>query len=230
MAREGFGVDKSSVTRGFVRASTASVKALAERWFNNERFAVVMIDGVTYAGETILAALGITEDRAKRILSLRQGATENTEVCVARLQDLQARGLDAGHPTLFVLDGSRVLHAAVKRVWGQNAVIQRCQVHKKRNVKAHLPEKHHNELDRCLSAAYLQADYVTAKTLLEGTARWPEWLNPNAVSSLYEGLEEMLTVMSLGLPALLRKSLAMTNLIESALSVTHRVTARVTRW
>jgi transposase-like protein len=93
-----------------------------------------------------------------------------------------------------------------------------------------LPEKHHEELDRRLSAAYREADYATAKTLLEGTARCVERLNLDAASSLREGLEETLTVVTLGLPSVLRKTLATTNPIESALSVTRRVTARVTRW
>src|SRR5262249_48712255 len=153
-ARDGFGVAKSSVSRGFVRASAAGVKALAECRLNGERFAVVMIDGVEYAGETMVVAMGITEDGTKRILGLRQGATENADVCTALLEDLRERGLDTTKPTLLVLDGSKALHAAVKRVWGKHAVIQRCQVHKRRNIKAQLAEKHHAELDRQLSSAY----------------------------------------------------------------------------
>ena len=95
-----------------------------------ERFATVMIDGVAYADETMVVALGITEDGPKRILGLRQGATENAEICTELLEDLRARGLNTDRPMLFVIDGSKALHAAVKRVWGRNAVIQRCQVHK----------------------------------------------------------------------------------------------------
>ena len=104
------------------------MKALAERGFDGDRFAVVMIDGVEYAGETMVVALGITEGGTKRILGLRQGATENAAVCAALLEDLVGRGLDAGLPILFVLDRSQALHAAVTRTCGTNAVIQRCQV------------------------------------------------------------------------------------------------------
>jgi transposase-like protein len=229
-ARDGFGVDRSSVSRQFVRASAADVRALAERRFDGERYAAVMIDGVEYAGETIVVALGIAEDGTKRVLGLRQGATENAEVCAALLEDLVGRGLDTGRPTLFVLDGAKALHAAVRRVWGKGAVIQRCQVHKRRNVKAHVPEKHHAELDRRLSEAYGQTDYATAVASLEGTAVWLGRLNPDAASSLREGMEETLTVVRLGLSGALRRTLATTNPIESALSVTRRVTARVTRW
>jgi putative transposase len=230
LARDGFGVAKSSVSRDFVRASAADAKALAERRFEGQHFPVVMIDGVEYAGHTIVVALGITEDGTKRILGLRQGATENAAVCVALLEDLQARGLDTSRPTLLVLDGSKALHAAATRVWGSSAVIQRCQVHKKRNVRAHLPEKHWAELDRQLAAAYQGEDYEKAKTSLETTAKWLSRLNPDAASSLREGLEETLTVIRLGLTGALRRTLCSTNPIESALSVTQRVTARVTRW
>jgi putative transposase len=230
LARDGFGVAKSSVSRGFVRASAAQVKALAERRFDDQRFPVVMIDGVEYAGETMVVAIGISEDGAKRILGLRQGASENAAVCVELLDDLQQRGLDTTRPTLLVLDGGKALHAAARRLWGQNAVIQRCQVHKKRNVKAHVPEKHLPELDQRLGAAYGETDYEAAKSSLEETSRWLMRINPDAAASLQEGLEETLTVVRLGVSAALRRTLATTNPIESALSVTRRVTARVTRW
>jgi len=230
LARDGFGVEKSSVSREFVRASAARVQALAERRFDGERFAAVMIDGVEYAGETMVVALGVTADGTKRLLGLRQGATENAEVCVALLEDLRGRGLDTGRPTLLVLDGAKALHAAVKRVWGGHAVIQRCQVHKKRNVVAHAPEKHQAELSRRLAEAYQGADYEAARRSLEATASWLGRINPDAAASLREGLEETLTVVRLGLAGALRRTLASTNPIESALSVTRRVTARVRRW
>ena len=230
LARDGFGVARSSVSRDFVRASAAEVKALAERRFDGEYFPVIMIDGVEYAGETMIVALGITADGTKRVLGLRQGATENAVVCVALLEDLQARGLDTSRPVLLVLDGARALHAAARRVWGRTAVIQRCQIHKKRNIKAHVPEKHHAELDRRLVTAYQGTDYETARASLEATARWLERINADAASSLREGLEETLTVVRLGLAGALRRTLATTNPIESALSVTRRVTSRVTRW
>jgi putative transposase len=229
-ACDGFGVGKSSVSRNFVRASAADVQALAERRFEGTHFPVVMIDGVEYAGETMIVAMGITEDGTKRILGLRQGATENAQVCTALLEDLVQRGLDTNRPTLLVLDGSKALHAAVKHIWGKNAVIQRCQIHKTRNIKAHVPEKHWPELERRLSEAYHETDYDKAKRSLEGTAAWLARINPDAAASLREGLEETLTVIKLGVPGALRRSLATTNPIESALSVTRRVTGRVTRW
>jgi transposase-like protein len=230
MAREGFGVKKSSVSRSFVVASAAEVRQLAERRFDGERFPVIYIDGTPYAGETMIAALGITEDGRKRLLGVRQGATENAAVCTALLEDLCGRGLDTSSPTLLVLDGAKALHAAVKRVWGHNALIQRCQVHKKRNVQEHLPQKHWQELSRQLNAAYQETDYDQALKGLKTTARWLERLNPDASASLREGMEETLTVVRLGVPELLRRTLATTNPIESAFSVAENVTGRVKRW
>jgi transposase-like protein len=230
MAREGFGVKKSSVSRSFVKASAREVRELAERRFDGQRFAVIYIDGTPYAGETMIAAMGITEDGTKRLLGVRQGGTENAAVCTALLEDLCSRGLDTSSPTLLVLDGAKALHAAVKRVWGQNALIQRCQVHKQRNVREHLPQKHWEELSRQLNAAYHETDYDQALKGLKTTARWLDRLNPDAAASLREGMEETLTVVRLGVPALLRRTLATTNPIESAFSVAENVTRRVKCW
>jgi len=230
LAREGFGVKKSSVSRSFVKASAKEVRELAERRFDGVRFPVIYIDGTPYAGETMIAALGITADGTKRLLGVRQGATENAAVCTALLEDLCSRGLDTSSPTLLVLDGAKALRAAVKRVWGQKALIQRCQVHKKRNVREHLPQKHWDELSRQLHAAYHETDYDQALKGLKTTARWLERLNPDAAASLREGMEETLTVVRLGVPELLRRTLATTNPIESAFSVAENVTSRVKCW
>jgi putative transposase len=230
LAREGFGVKKSSVSRAFVKASATAVEELSARRLDQQRFLALFLDGVEYAGETMLVALGITETGEKKILGLRQGASENAAVCTALLEELRERGLDTSQPILAVIDGSKALAAAVQRVWGEKARIQRCQIHKRRNIEAHLPEKHHDELRRLLHAAWHETDYERAKKQLLTTVRWLERLSPDAASSLREGMEETLTVVRLGLPEALRKTLATTNPIESALSVTRTVTSRVTRW
>ena len=230
MARAGFGVKKSSVSRGFVRATAAQLAQLAERRFDDERFAVIFIDAQPYAGAMMVAALGITAAGEKRLLGLRQGATENATVVTSLLEELRERGVKTDEPTLFVLDGAKALHAAVIRVWGKFAVIQRCQVHKRRNVAAHLPEKHHEELASRLHAAYQEKNATQARTLLLATVKWLRTISPAAAASLEEGLDETLTVARLGVPELLRKTLATTNPIESAFSVAESVTRRVKRW
>lgn len=133
-------------------------------------------------------------------------------------------------PTLFVLDGAKALSAAVVRVWDKFAVIQRCQIHKRRNIEAHLPERHHEELRTRLNAAYHEKSVTQARALLATTAKWLRQINPAAAGSLEEGLEETLTVVSFGVPELLRKTLSTTNPIESAFSVAECVTRRVKRW
>jgi len=230
LARQGFGVKKSSVSRGFVRASAAEVERLAARRFEEERFAAIFVDAQPYAGEMMVVALGITTSGAKRLLGLRQGATENATVVTSLLEELRERGVRTDVPTLFILDGAKALHAAVIRVWGKFAVIQRCQVHKRRNVEAHLPEEHHEELTQRLSAAYHETNATQALTLLRATVKWLRRISPAAAASLEEGLEETLTVIRLGVPELLRKTLATTNPIESAFSVAESVTRRVKRW
>jgi transposase-like protein len=230
VARAGFGVKKSSVSRGFVRASAEQLQQLAERHFADEQFAVIFIDAQPYAGEMMVVALGITSAGEKRLLGLRQGATENATVCTSLLEELRERGVRTDVPTLFVLDGAKALRSAVGRVWGKFAVVQRCQAHKKRNVEAHLPDKHHDELRRQLNLAYHHTDHRQAVKALNTTVAWLRRLNPDAAASLQEGLEETLTVVRLGVPELLRKSLATTNPIESAFSVAEAATRRVKRW
>jgi transposase-like protein len=161
---------------------------------------------------------------------VREGATENAIVVTALLEELVERGLDTTQRMLFVLDGAKALAAAVKRVCGRNVLIQRCQVHKQRNVKAHLADAHHAELERRLHTAYAQTDYDQAVSLLEDTVHWLRRINPAAAASLQEGLEETVTVVRLKLPERLRRTLATTNPIESALSVVRDLTARVKRW
>jgi putative transposase len=230
VARQGFGVKKSSVSRGFVRASAQEVERLAQRRFDDERFTVIFIDAQPYAGEMMVVALGITTAGEKRLLGLRQGATENAAVVTSLLEELRERGVRTDLPTLFVLDGAKALLAAVVRVWGKFAVIQRCQVHKRRNVAAHLRDEHHEELRERLNAAYHETSATQALTHLRATVRWLRRISPAAAASLEEGLEETLTVVRLGVPELLRKTLATTNPIESAFSVAESVTRRVKRW
>jgi transposase-like protein len=230
LAAEGCAVKKSSVSRGFVRASAQNLQEWSARSLAGTRFVAVLIDGVEYARETMLVALGISESGDKQVLGLRQGATENAQVVTSLLEELQERGLDTSRPTLFVLDGAKALVAGVKRVFGRNAIVQRCQVHKKRNVQAHLPDRHHPELSRRLCEAYGQSSYSQAQALLKSTVTWLAKISPDAASSLEEGLDETLTVIRLGVPELLRRTLSNTNAIESALSVTRNVTGRVKRW
>ena len=191
---------------------------------------VLMIDGKEFAGEHVIVALGVDETGKKHILGLVQGSTENSNVVQHLLDDLVERGLDTTRPTLIVLDGSKALRKAVNKTFSDRCPVQRCQIHKRRNVKDHLPPSYQGSVDQRIRTAYAMKGCDQAKAQLLKTVAWLEEINPSAASSLHEGLEETLALHRLGLPDSLRKSLQSTNLIESALSVAADVTRRVKRW
>lgn len=229
-ACDGFGVKKSSVSRHFVRATTDRLAELNARRFE-ERFVVIYIDGLIYAGQTIVLALGVTVDGRKLILGMRHGATENATVCKDLLADIVGRGVDNELPTLFVIDGSKALRSAIDDVWGINGVVQRCQQHKRRNVQDYVPKQHWAEVQRRLNAGYRETDHAAALKSLKLTARWLDRISPDGAASLREGLHETLTVVELGIEdQWLRRTLVTTNPIESAIGVARTVTGRVKRW
>jgi transposase-like protein len=209
------------------------MQKLAERRFEGQEFAVVFIDGVPYGGEMLVVALGVKAGKnagEKVILGLRQGATENAQVCTDLLTDLRDRGMNFEKPMLFVLDGSKALAAAVKRICGPKVQIQRCQQHKIRNVLSYLAKKHHKDIRGRMADAYACKDWREGQRRLNTLAEWLMRINKDAAGSLREGLDETLTVARLKLPELLTKSLVTTNPIESAFSSAARVTLRVKRW
>ena len=227
---QGYGIRKSSVSRHFVRATTNQLRELCERRLGELKLVALLIDGIEFAGQTLIIALGVEESGTKHVLGLWQGATENATVCKALLEDLVARGLDPQRRYLVVLDGSKALRAAVEKVFGHNLEVQRCQLHKIRNVLDHLPEDCRPDWRRRLRNAYAMASYTGAKAALEKLWRQFMDINPSAARSLEEGMEETLTLHRLGVGPLLRRSLASTNLIESCLSTVRHVTRNVKRW
>jgi transposase-like protein len=227
---DGYGIEKSSVSRQFVRATAQQLQELCERRLAGLKLVALLIDGIAFAGRTLIVALGVEESGAKHVLGLWQGATENATVCTALLEDLVERGLNPQRRYLFVLDGSKALRAGVEKVFGERAEVQRCQLHKRRNVKDHLPESCRADYDRQLRNAYALSDYQEAKAALEKLFRQLERINPSAARSLEEGLEETLTLHRLGVGPLLRRSLSSTNLIESCLSTVRQVARNVKRW
>jgi transposase-like protein len=190
----------------------------------------LLVDATPFQGQQMVAALGIDEYGRKIILGIRQGATENATVVGELLADLVDRGLDFSQPRLYILDGGKALTAAVKKHAGESAVIQRCQVHKRRNVLDHLTDEQKPAVAQKLNAAYTLEDYAAAKQTLNALHRELMDLNPSAARSLGEGMEETLTVHRLRLPIQLRKTMASTNVIESAFSIVEQVCKNVKRW
>jgi transposase-like protein len=227
---KGYGIKKSSVSRHFVEATAEQMREFMERNLSGLDLIALFIDGIEFKGQMLVVALGLDIRGKKHVLGLWQGATENTEVCKSLLEDMARRGLDMTKAYLFILDGSKALRSAVARMFGSDAPVQRCHVHKRRNLKEHLPKEHQNAIDARISAAYKMTDYDKAKASLDLTVKYLERLNPSAAASLREGLEETLTVHKLGITGLLRKTLSTTNPIESCFSVTRTITGRVKRW
>jgi putative transposase len=227
---EAYGLEKSAISEHFIEASRAKLKALMERRLDKVRLCALMIDATPFQGQQMVAALGIGEDGRKTILGIRQGATENATVVGELLSDLVERGLDFTEPRLYVLDGGKALTAAVKKHAGESAPIQRCQVHKRRNVLDHLTDEQRPLAAKKLNAAYALEEYGAAKQALEQLHRELMDLNPSAARSLAEGMEETLTVHRLHLPMQLRKTMASTNVIESAFSIVEQVCKNVKRW
>jgi putative transposase len=227
---EAYGLEKSAVSEHFIEASRAKLQEMMERRLGNIRFCALMIDATPFAGQQLVAVLGITVEGKKMILGIRQGATENATVVGELLGDLLARGVDFTAPRLYVLDGGKALTAAVKKYAGESAPIQRCQVHKRRNVLDHLTDEQKPGVAKRLNAAYVLEDHEAAKQALNALHRDLMEMNPSAARSLGEGMEETLTVHRLHVPMQLRKTLASTNVIESAFSIVEQVCKNVKRW
>lgn len=220
---------KSEVSRRFIAALEPMVMEFLSRRLEDD-YPVIMIDGMNIGDMTVLAAMGIRKDGTKQMLGVIEGASENHVTAAALLTDLIDRGLSANIPRLFVLDGGKALHKAVSDTFGKYAAIQRCQVHKKRNVLSHLPKSEQSNIGLAISRAYLEFDYDKAKKELLLIADNLVGRYPTAASSLLEGLEETLTVHRLQIPGLLRQTLCSTNPIESANSVCMSIVRRIKNW
>jgi putative transposase len=225
-----YGVEKSAVSEQFIEASREKVKKLMERPLGDLKLCALYVDGTPFRDRQMIVALGVGCDGSKTVLGLREGATENATVVSALFSDLVERGVDFGVPRLYILDGGKALPAALRRHAGDSALIQRCQVHKRRNVIDHLPEEYKADVKKKMQNAYSMMDYDKAKSALDRLHRELMDINPSAARSLEEGLEETLTVHKLRVPVQLRRTLSSTNVIESAFSIVETVCRNVKRW
>lgn len=227
---EGYGVSKSVVNREVVEATAKDLERLCERDLSALDIWVLVVDGVR-VGETIeTVALGVDFTGEKHFLGFREGSTENARVCLDLFHDLNRRKLEVDHPMIVVIDGSPALRSAVDQFFGERAHVQRCQQHKRENVKKYLPKEYHAEYDRKIKAAYAMNDYDDARKALRGVVRDLQRINLTAAESLEEGFEETLTLHRLGIPSVLRVSFSTTNLIESSFSRVRTVMRNVKRW
>jgi putative transposase len=230
-APAGSGVSKSAASRHFVALSAARLREWLAADLSGLDLLVVQIDGIHIAEHLILvAAIGIDAQGIKHPLALIEGATENAAVAQALIDDLIERGLDPVVPRLFIIDGSKALSRAIRRSFGRHTPIQRCQIHKARNIMERLPKSLHASIRRALRQAWELDDAAKAERLIRNLAQRLEREAPGVSGSLLEGLDEILTVTRLGLPAELRRSLACTNIIENMMGTVRRISRNVKHW
>jgi len=222
-------VSKSNISREFIERSEQTLRKLCERRFEDKDILIVYIDGIQFGEIHVIAALGVDSAGFKHIMGLREGASENAVVVKDLLTDIVARGLKNDRRRLFVIDGSKALRKAVDEVFGSENPVQRCRIHKVRNVLSYLPDDRKADVQLAMKAAFkLDANEGVVK--LKKLSDWLRREYPSAADSLLEGLDEMFTINRLGLTSSLRRSLGSTNAIESPYSGVRARTGRVKHW
>jgi transposase-like protein len=224
------GLSSSSVSRSFVAASAAQLKAFQERELSDENYVALFLDGKTFAEATMVIALGITLTGEKRLLGFIETGTENATVLSVFLRSLLDRGLDISQGVLVILDGGKGLQAAVRKVFAKRALVQRCMWHKRENVVSHLPLRDQPAWRRRLQKAMDRPTYAEAKAALEHLIAELDGINQSAAASLREGLDEILTLHRLGVFAQLGRSFKTTNCLENINGLIEERCAKVDCW
>jgi len=223
-------VSKSAVSRRWVALTQAQLDDWLSCSLAEMDLPVVMIDGIHFHERVILVALGIDAKGDKHVLGLREGSTESTRVVRSLLSDLVDRGLDADRARLWVIDGGKALRKAIVECFGERALIQRCQEHKRRNVIEHLPKDMHASVGRALRDAWDSSNTALAKKQLQRLAASLQARHPGAAASLREGLDDTLTVQGLGIGGALYRTLRTTNPIENLNGSIAHFARNVKRW
>src|ERR1700676_2097665 len=230
-APKGTGVSKSAVSRRFVALSAERMAEWMAADLSKLEILIIQIDGIHIEEDLILlAAVGIDGDGGKHPLGVIEGATENAAVAQALLDNLVGRGLDPKVGRLFIIDGAKALSKAIRKTFGRHTPIQRCQVHKARNITERLAKPLHASVRKALRQAWELDDAEKAEKLIRNLARRLEREAPGVSASILEGIDEILTVTRLGLPVELRRSLACTNIIENMNGTIRQVCRNVKRW
>lgn len=225
-----YAVSRSEVSRRFVALTTTRMHAFFSRPLHELDIRVVFIDGKAFREHCMLIAMGVDSQGRKHVLGLREGSTENATLVTALIAELVERGLPTDRTMLFVIDGAKALRKAIRDAYGELGLVQRCQVHKQRNVLEHLPKELHPSIARAMHDAWSAESATLAQRQLERLAGSLEREHPGAAASLREGLAETLTVQRLGLRGALARTLASTNPIENLNSALATYTRNVKRW
>ena len=223
------GISKSAISRHFVKASAQALAKLMSREFENSDLVAIYIDGIIVARHHLIGAIGVDSTGAKHMLGLVSGSSENAKVVKDLLGSLTERGVDLNVPRLWVIDGSKALRSAIDQLCGEAAHVQRCRIHKIRNVTERLPKDKARQT-RWVMVQALKGDPDAGIHKLKAHAKHLKAQHPDAAASLLEGLAELFTINRLGVTGELARCLATTNVIESPNSVVRRVSGRVTRY
>jgi putative transposase len=221
---------KTSVSEMFIERTRTALSELMSRRLDDVRLAVMMLDGLEIADRTHVVALGISTDGVKIPLGLWEGSTENATLARTLLADLVDRGLDPEQAILFVIDGAKALRRAIKDVFGEHALVHRCHRHKERNVTDLLPERDRDSVRARMRAAWSLGDAALAEQRLALLVSELERSWPDAAASLREGMDDTLTLMSLGITGQLQKTLCSTNPCESMIEIVRYTQRNVKRW
>jgi putative transposase len=217
-AAEAFGVSPSAISARLVEATSRQLQEFRERRLEDFVPFAVFLDTIHRGGQAFVVGLGLDVQGQKKLLGFWEGATENSETAQMLLGDLENRGLKLSAQVLFIIDGGKGIAKALKDRYGRKLVLQRCTIHKDRNLQAHLPKRFRAEAHRRFRVALEQNDYQEAEKMLRELEQWLREINESAADSLLEAFHELLTLHRLKAPALLRKTLHSTNPIESVFS------------
>ena len=223
------GIARSSVSRHFIKESAHALEKLMAREFGDTDLVAIYVDGIIVAKHHLIAAIGVDATGVKHMLGLVSGSSENARVVKDLLAGLAERGVDMNLARLWVIDGSKALRSAIEQVCGEAAHVQRCRIHKIRNVTERLPKTRAAQT-RWVMAQALKGDAEVGIQKLKAHAKHLKAQHPDAAASLLEGLEELFTINRLGVTGELARCLATTNVIESPNSVVRRVGRRVTNY
>jgi len=223
------GVSKSSVSREFIESSARSMEKLAQRRFEDVDVLVIYLDGLQRGGHHVIGALGVDREGHKHVLGIEPGASENQAVVTRLLEGLVERGIDPQKRYLFVVDGAKALRSGIRRVFGSKQLVQRCRLHKMRNIASQLPKEVAKQVIAVMRAAF-RCDAEEGIKRIQQQAAWLKGTHPSAANSLLEGLEELFTISKLGVSPSLLRCLATTNIIESPFGTIQLPMRRVGRW
>jgi putative transposase len=220
---------KSAVSRRFIAATETALGRLMTRRLDELDLVAFFVDGVHFGEHTCVVALGVDIDGVKHPLAIEEGSTENATLATDLITGLRDRGLDTSKPILAIIDGSRALARAIGDVFDK-PLIQRCQQHKIENVKNRLPDKLKSVVEKRMRAAYHAQSAIAAEAALVALAGELDKTHPGAAASLREGLPETLTILRLGVPPTLARTLHSTNPIESMIAICRDHSRNVKRW